>query len=302
MEHATIHKRLALTFAITLGILGVEVVGGLISNSIALLSDAGHVFTDSLALGLSLAASWASRRPQDIHATYGYHRVGVLAAAINGLALLAVAGAIFAESFQRLASPPAVDLGVMMPVAVFGLIANLAMIRVLGHGHEDLNLRSAWLHVLGDTLSSAGVIVSGVVVWLTGWRYADPVAGILIGAVIVTGGLRVIAESLGVFLDLVPRGFQIDRIAEDLAGIPGVRGLHHVHLRAHAYKRLAFSAHVWVDDRMLSEVEAIGRAIEERLHTMGIGHVTLQYETEVCGEPDDLYCARCAVHKHGHDH
>jgi cobalt-zinc-cadmium efflux system protein len=289
--------RLGLTFSITLLILVAELAGGIISNSLALLSDAGHVFTDAFALGLSLLAARISTWPADPRATYGYHRVGLLAAIINGLSLLFIAVFIFYESYKRFVSPPEIDLSVMLPVAAAGFAANLFMVMILGHEHEDLNIKSAWLHVLGDTLASAGVIISGIVIYFTGWVYADPLAGLLIGIIIIIGGVRVVRDALGVFLDLVPKGFNIESIAEDIAGISGVRGIHGIHLRSLSHKNVSFSAHIWVHDQKLSEVESIKNIIEASLRELGIGHIVLQFESGEC-EGDGIYCRVCRDARH----
>lgn len=294
-SHSHTHKspesRLAKALAITLVVFVVEAAGGILSNSLALLSDAGHVITDALALTLSLVAARMSRLPQSNRATYGYHRVGILAAALNGLALIAIAGLIFRESYHRLISPPPVDLSVMMPIAVLGFAANLIMAGILSHGHNDLNVKSAWLHVLGDTLSSAGVIVSGVVLWLTGWRYADPIAGFVIGCVIIIGGGRVAWEAVVIFLDLAPPGYDIGRIAGEIASVSGVKGVHDIHIRQLVHGNVHFTAHVRLDDCPLSEADTIRRAIEEKLCSQGIRHITIQMETEPHG---GLYCEACA--------
>jgi cobalt-zinc-cadmium efflux system protein len=284
--------RLGLTFSITLLILVAELAGGIISNSLALLSDAGHVFTDAFALGLSLLAARISGWPADPKATYGYHRVGLLAAIINGLSLLFIAVFIFYESYRRFVSPPEIDLSVMLPVAAAGLAANLLMVMILGHDHEDLNIKSAWLHVLGDTLASFGVIISGVVIYFTGWIYADPLAGLLIGVIIIIGGVRVVRDALCVFLDLVPKGFSIEAIAEDIAHIKGVRGIHGIHLWSLSHKNVAFSAHIWVDDQKLSEVETIKNKTEAILKELGVGHIVLQFESGEC-EGEGIYCRVC---------
>jgi cobalt-zinc-cadmium efflux system protein len=302
-------RRLAITFSITVFILVAEVAGGIISNSLALLSDAGHVLTDAFALGLSLLAARISRRPLDRKATYGYYRVGLLAAVVNGLSLLGIAAFIFYESYGRFVSPPEIDLAVMLPVAVGGFLANLGMAAILGHGHQDLNIKSAWLHVLGDTLSSLGVIVAGIVIHFTGWRYADPVAGLLIGAIIITGGVRVIKEAVHIFLDLVPKGYDVKEIVDELSKTEGVMSVHDVHLRSLSHGRVSFAAHVWVRDRLLSEVEGIRLTMEDRLAEMGISHVLLQFECVECSN-DGLYCRTCSIrpsemraHGHeGHDH
>lgn len=176
-------KRLAVTFLVTVLILAGEVVGGFISNSLALLSDAGHMVTDALAIALGLVAARISKKPSDRNATFGYQRVGLLAALINGLSLLVIAVLIFYESYERLSSPPRIDIPVMLGIAALGLVGNLVMVFILGYSHEDLNLKSVWLHILGDTLSSVGVIISGIIIYFTGWTYADPIASVLIGGI-----------------------------------------------------------------------------------------------------------------------
>lgn len=302
--------RLKITFFIVLGILAAEVAAGLISNSLALLSDAGHVFTDAFAIGLSMVAARISMRPLDPKATYGYYRVGLLAAVVNGLSLVGIAIFIFHESYRRFLSPPDIDLAIMLPVAALGLGANLVMAGILGHGHEDLNIRSAWLHVLGDTLSSLGVVVSGCIIYFTGWRYADPVASLFIGAIIVTGGARVLKEAVHIFLDLVPSGYDVRKVAGEVQKVQGVKGVHDVHMRALTHRRVSFSAHVWVENQLLSEVEMIRLKVEDLLRGMGITHVMLQFECVECNS-DGLYCRTCSIrpaelhaggHEHGHEH
>ena len=216
----TAEKRLRLSLAVTILILIAEVAGGLYSNSLALLSDAGHVLTDVFALGLSLIAAHISRKPSDYRATYGYQRVGLLAAVINGLSLLAIAGFIFFEAYKRFSSPPHIDVRLMLIVAVFGLVGNIVMALIIGREHEDLNIRSAWLHVLGDTLSSVGVIVSGVIIYFTKWVYADPIASLIIGAIIISGGIRVVKEATSIFLEMTPEGFHAEDIAKRICDMP----------------------------------------------------------------------------------
>jgi len=282
-------KRLIITFSITLLILFAEVLGGVLSNSLALLSDAGHVLTDAFALGLSMIAARISKRPSDYKATYGYQRVGLLAAVINGLSLLVISVFIFFESYHRFVSPPSINTSVMLPIAVAGLLGNILMAWVLGSGHHDLNVKSAWLHVLGDTLSSVGVIISGVVVYLTGWTYADPIAGALIGIIIISGGIRVVKEATHIFLDLVPKGFDVEEIAKRIAELPEVMGIHDVHLWSLAHRRVSFSGHIWVHDQKLSELEPLRNKIEHLLGELKISHILLQFECAEC-ESNGLYC------------
>jgi len=282
-------KRLVLTLSITLFILLAEVLGGLLSNSLALLSDAGHVLTDAFALVLSIIAARISKRPSDYRATYGYQRVGLLAAIINGFSLFGISFFIFIESYHRFMSPPAINTSVMLPVAIGGLIGNIIMVFILGSGHHDLNIKSAWLHVLGDTLSSIGVIISGIIVYLTGWTYADPIAGILIGSIIISGGLRVVKEATSIFLDLVPKGFDVEDIARRISELPEVMGIHDIHIRSLTHKRVSFSAHIWVHDQKLSEIEPLRKKIQDILQDLEIRHILLQFE---CGECENggLYC------------
>jgi cobalt-zinc-cadmium efflux system protein len=289
----TSSRRLTVTFSITIGIFIAEVAGGIISNSLALLSDAGHVFTDAFALGLSMIAARISVRPLDRRATFGYHRVGLLAAVINGMSLFAIAGYIFYESYARFMAPPEIDLAVMMPIAAGGFVANVIMISILGHGHEDLNVRSAWLHVLGDTLASVGVLISGAVLYFTGWRFADPLAGAFIGLIILVGGARVVKEALYIFLDLVPRGYHVEEIARQVLEIPEVQGIHDIHIRSLTHKKVSFSAHVWVDDMMLSQVEEIRNTIDAMLRGMGVSHIMLQFEASEC-KTEGLFCRTCS--------
>jgi cobalt-zinc-cadmium efflux system protein len=286
---AEIQRRLALSFVITLLILLVEVAGGLLSNSLALLSDAGHVLTDAFALGLSLIAARISRRPSDLRATYGYQRVGLLAAVINGVSLVGIALFIFIESYERFLSPPGINTPLMLVVAAGGLLANVAMAFILGRGHKDLNIKSAWLHVLGDTLSSLGVVASGIVIYYTGWLYADPIAGVVIGVIIISGGVRVIKESMAIFLDLAPKGYNVETIASKLSEMSGVLGIHDVHIRSVAHGRIHFSAHIWVHDQRLSELAGVREEIEGKLREMGISHIMLQFECAEC-ETRGLYC------------
>jgi cobalt-zinc-cadmium efflux system protein len=297
-------KRLAVTFLVTVLILAAEVVGGCLSNSLALLSDAGHMVTDALAIALGLAAARISKKPSDKHATFGYQRVGLLAALINGLSLLAVAVLIFYESYQRLISPPEIKIPFMLAIASLGLTGNLVMAFILGHNHEDLNLKSVWLHVLGDTLSSVGVIISGVITYFTGWTYADPIASILIGGVIIWGGVRLVRDTTSVFLNLTPRGFNVEMLAKKIIDMPEVIDIHDVHLWPISHNHVAFSAHILVNDQTLSEVETTKKNIEEMLKENGVNHSTLQIECRCLAcDNGSLYCPVEGIKAdNGHDH
>lgn len=284
-----ISRRLRKTFFISASIFIAECTGGLISNSIALLSDAGHVLTDTFAIGLSLIAAEITKRPSDFRATYGYHRFGLIAALLNGISLVGISIYIFFESYRRFKNPVDIDINLMLGIAFLGLIGNLSMTLILGKGHEDLNIKSAWLHIVGDTLSSIAVIISGIVIKLSGWRIIDPVTGIIIGLIIILGGIRVIKEALHIFLELTPPGFEPEEIVTELKGIHGILGIHDVHLWAITKGQIAFSCHVYVKDQRLSELECIKKEIEKRLKDKGINHIMIQFECQECEEAH-LYC------------
>ncbi len=276
-------------------------MGGLISNSLALLSDAGHVLTDVFALGLSLIAAFIGKRPSDYRATYGYQRIGILAALINGTSLVIISLLIFYETYRRFFSPPEINSDMMLLVAAGGLVGNFAMMKILGGGHTDLNIRSAWLHVLGDMVTSAGVIVAGLVIKLTGWHFVDPIASAMVGVIIIYGGARVIKDALWIFLELSPLGFHAEEISKMICGIENVLGVHDVHVWSIGHGVPAFSAHVLCSDRKISETDVIRREIEEKLEHLGIRHTVLQMECAEC-QTKDLYCHVPGADDVGHHH
>ncbi len=288
-HHHDTEKRLALSLVLTLVVMLAEGAGGYFANSLALLSDAGHMFTDSFALGLSLIAARISRWSPDRRATFGYQRVGLLAALINGGSLFVISFVIFGEAVKRFSAAPAIDTRLMAGMATVGFAANMAMVLILRHGHRDLNIKSAWLHVVGDALSSFGVIVAAVVIIFTGWRYADPLASVLIGAIILVGGLRVVSEAAHVFLELAPKGFNVEAVAKEICDFPGVMGVHDVHLWAITSGQVMFTAHVWVSDEKLSHVQGLSARLKQRLAEMGIDHATLEFQCSEC-EDKGIYC------------
>lgn len=285
----TLEKRLALSFMLTLLILFAEVIGGIISKSLALLSDAGHMLTDVFALGLSMIAMRISRKPSDRKATFGYQRIGLLAAVVNAVSLIVIALFIFYESYHRFLLPPQISTSTMIVIAGIGLTGNVLIALILGHSHKDLNIKSAWLHVLGDTLSSIGVIISGLIIFFTGWVYADPIASILIGFIILFGGIRVVREAISIFLEMVPAGFDVEDIVSKISKIPGVISIHNVHLWSPSHRNVAFSAHILVQDQKLSELTGLRQTIEEALMAMDIRHIMIQFECAMC-KTNGLYC------------
>lgn len=284
-----LEKRLLMAITVTFFILAGEVVGGLLSNSLALLSDAGHNLTDILALSLSLIASIITHQPAGKTATYGYHRMGVLAAIINGGILVAVALYIFIEAYHRIISPPEIRTGLMLAIAVIGLIGNLLAAWFVKDGHRDLNMKSAWLHLVYDTISSAGVIIAGIIIYYTGWRLADPIASVFVGIFVIVGGVSVLGEALRIFLELTPHGFDIEQISKEIAELPDILGIHDVHIWTIAPGTTALTAHLWVHEQGLGSAGKIRERIEHKLAHIGISHTVLQMECAECNN-EGLYC------------
>ncbi len=295
-------KRLGWSLLVTLVIFIAEVFGGILSHSLSLLSDAGHVLTDAFTLGLSLIAVLIMRRPSDHKATYGYQRIGLLAALINGISLVVIALFIFIEAYRRLQAPPEIDSSVMLSIAAAGLAGNLVMAWIIGHRHHDLNMKSAWFHVLGDAISSAGVIIAGLLIKFTGWVLADTIASAIVGCMIIIGGTRVIKEALWILLDLSPMGFHPGDLAKVIAGIPEVRSVHDVHVWSIGHGIPAFSGHVQVHDQKISEADTIRKKIEHLLANQGIKHAVIQMECADCCS-NEMYCSVNTDTSHpGHHH
>ena len=279
-------RRLLIALAITGLMTMVELVGGLLSNSLALLGDAGHMFTDTLALGLSVVALSLAKRPASQTRTYGFHRAEVLAALANGTILVLICGFIFYEAYQRFVEPPEVRGTLMLAVAAIGLLANLVGILILRSASRDnLNVKGAFLHMWGDTISSVGVIVGGVIIWATDWTMVDPIISIFIGLLILRGAVKLVLESSDILLEAVPKHLDVTRIISALKEIEGVKDVHDVHLWTITSGIYALSCHLQIEDRMVSGsshiVEAVNQVLSEKF---GIGHSTLQLE---CGECDN---------------
>ena len=287
-----IEGRFVVALALTALILIAEVVGGLLTHSLALLSDAAHVLLDMLALGMSYAALRLAARPADDRHTYGYHRFEVLAALANGSLLLLMAFGIFREALRRFGAPEPVLAGPMLVVAVIGLAVNLIVMRVLGeHDHDDLNVHSAWLHVLGDMLSSVGVIAAGLVILLTGWMLADPLVSMLIGLVILVGAGRVLRQALHILLEGTPEGLSPSQVTSTMREAPGVSEVHDLHIWTVSPGYVALSAHVVLDERSFPEALAVQTGLRQMLAgRFSIHHTTIQVECADCGQ-GALTCA-----------
>ena len=275
--HAPLGK-MRTAFFLTLLILVVEVVGGVLSNSLALLSDAGHVLTDIAAIGLSWYALKQSERPPNERMTFGYHRTGILAALVNAVSLIVIALVILGEAYRRFAHPQPVDSLPMFISAGVGFAVNLYM--GLGmRGSEDINVRSAVLHMLGDAAASAGVIVGGIVILFTHGYVVDPILSVLIALLIGFGAWRVLQQTVSILLESTPEGMELPRIAKLITETPGVVGVHDLHIWSLTAGRHALSCHIVLDGNpTLNETQTIIQDIEHRLLHERIGHATLQPE------------------------
>lgn len=289
-NHRQLGRRLRLAVLLTATILIAEVVGGYLANSLALLSDAGHVFTDLLALSLSWFGVRQAGRPPSHGMTFGYHRIGLLVVLVNAATLILIALVIFYEAYQRFASPPEVDSRLMLAVALVGLGVNLFVVLYLRSDSEhNLNVRSAFLHASGDALASVGVIGAAVVIGLTGWMWFDPAISVAIGLIIAISPLSIAREALRVFLEATPGHLSVEEVAAAITGIPGVRAVHDLHLWSIAPAMHALSCHVMVDEAAPGRPLVIANINQVLAERFDIGHTTLQTECLEC-EPGHLYC------------
>ncbi|MCS7216625.1 MAG: cation diffusion facilitator family transporter [Candidatus Bipolaricaulota bacterium] len=264
-----------------------ELLAGVVWGSLALLADSAHVFLDVVALGLAYLGARLARRPPTARYTYGFRRVEVLTAAVNGLTLLLLLGLVAKEAFARLRQPLPVPAGPMLGVALAGLLANLLMAGLLrAHEEADLNLRAAFLHVLGDALGSLAALAAGLVILLTGWTAADTVASLGIAALVAVGAVRVLRRAFRILAEGVPEGLDPERIAQRLLAVPGVRDVHDLHLWSIGPGFPALSAHVQVESQTLAEADALAAQLRRLLREeFGLAHVTLQLEGSSCGAP-----------------
>ena len=285
-------RRLLFSLWITAAFIVIELVAGIRAHSLALLSDAGHNFTDTLALGLAWAAFRWQQMPPDESRTYGYHRAGVLAAFVNALTLVALSVWIFVESYHRFLEPREVEETIMIVVAGAGLIVNLAVMKALHSASaRDINVRSAFMHMLGDALSSVGIIVGGFAIRWSGAAWIDPLLSVLIGALILWTAFDVVRESLNILLEGLPRGIRLEDVCGALKGIDGVADVHDVHIWSLSSNAHALSCHAVIEDLPPSESGVILGRINHLLgERFGIRHTTIQFEHLVCPEATEICC------------
>jgi cobalt-zinc-cadmium efflux system protein len=286
VEHVGSSGRLRLALGLTLAILVIELAGGLVSHSLALLSVAGHVLTDVFALGLAWFAVAQARRPADRRRSYGYHRVSVLAAFVNAITLIVIVLAIAVEAVRRLMAPAPVEGGIVIATALVAIAINTFVLLTLRSESHNLNLRAALLHVTGDLAAAAGVVVAGAVILLTGWTYIDPLLSLAIAALIAYGAFGIVRETSNLLMEGTPRGVDLASVTREITGTSFVTGVHDLHVWALSSDEVALSCHIVIDDTSLGNAEHVVRDIESRLcDRFDIGHTTIQVEScHPCGE------------------
>jgi cobalt-zinc-cadmium efflux system protein len=279
-------KRIFLSIALTGLIFLAEFIGGLWTGSLALLSDSAHVFMDVFALVLSYLAIRIATRPANDRHTYGYHRMQVLAALANGATLLLISFEILKEAISRFQNPTTITAGPMLIIAVIGLVINVIVALVLReHDHEDLNTRSAFLHVLGDALASVGVIGAGIAIYFTGLTWIDPLVSILISILILFSSGRLLKETIHILAEGIPEGMTASGVAKTIQAVNGVAGIHDLHIWTVTPDYVALSAHVILEDQKLSDSENIMLELKKRLdNEYEIEHTTIQFECNSCGQ------------------
>lgn len=273
-------KTLWITLSLTLFFTIVEVIGGIISRSLALLADSAHMVSDVLALGLSMFAIYLARRPSNSKFTFGYLRFEIIASFINGLTLIVISGWIFFEGIRRIIQPETVDFELMLLIASIGLVVNIVLTYVLSRSMKDeknLNVQSALWHFIGDLLSSIGVIVSAILIYFTGILLFDPLISMVIGAIIFGGGWRIVREAYFILMESVPESFDLEQIRTDIGAIEGVKDVHELHLWSISTEHYSLTAHVFVDEHIQPACIILG--INEMLtEKYGISHSTIQME------------------------
>jgi cobalt-zinc-cadmium efflux system protein len=272
-------RSLRIALGLTAALLVVEVIGGFLSNSIALLADAGHMLTDVAALALALFVAWFSKQPETPRKTYGYLRWEILAAFLNGATLLLISAWILWEAVSRLRAPEPIEGGLMLAVATGGLIVNLVAARVLAKSSShNMNARGAYLHVLGDLLASVGTLGAAILIRYTGWLMADPIASVLTTVLIMSGAWRLVRESVDILLESTPAHIPLPAVRGQLEAIPGIESVHDLHVWAVTPAIVAMSAHCIV--REPGQHQHVLEHIHDAMRLFGIDHVTIQLERD----------------------
>lgn len=283
--------RLGLALSLTFAFVFVEIFAGLWGNSLALLTDAAHNFTDVIALGLSWYAIRIATRPAHARKTFGYHRSGILVALFNAASLGLISFGIFSEAWQRFQAPPEVDSGILIWVGSAAFIVNLATAWMIKEGSEnDLNLRSAFLHLMGDVLSTLGAVAAGVVILFTGWNWLDPLVSVLIGGLILWNAWGILRQAVNILLESTPSDIDMEKMLDEIRAVPGVESVHDLHVWSITENMRMLSAHIVAADQPISAGAGIQAAIRQLLaEHYQIEHATLQLECACC-TPGGPFC------------
>jgi len=304
-DHRSASRRsLSIALALIMVYMVVEVVGGLVSGSLALLADAGHMLTDGAAIGLALLAIWVSGRPASIEQTFGFHRTEILAAMLNALSLWLISALIFFEASRRLNDDLQVDGGLMLGVGAVGLLVNLAAAWALHRSSgESLNVEGAFLHVVADLLGSVAVVAGGILVLAFEWNIADPIFGIVIGVLILASSLRLLWKVVHVLMEGTPSHLDLHHLCQRLEELEGVTGVHDIHAWTITTGYDALSAHVTADPTVMQDPNPVLQALRDIASSeFGIGHVTIQLEDSKDGCVEDHHIEHPAVHGSSHRH
>lgn len=271
----------------------VEVAGGVLTNSLALLSDAGHMLSDAISLAVALAAFKMGEKAADTARTFGYRRFEILAAVFNGVTLIVIAVFIVIEAAGRFINPPEVATTGMLVIAVLGLLVNLAVAKILmsGDTHDNLNMKGALMHVLGDLLGSIAAIIAALSIMFFGWGIMDPLASVIVAVLISISGYRILKQSLNVLMEGVPENVDFDGIIDKINSVEGVEDAHHIHIWSITSGVNAMSAHIVVNGMLnVHETQKIIQRLEERMKHESIDHVTVQVECKHHDHDDEILC------------
>lgn len=306
-SHSRNKKTLLIAFLIITSYMVVEAVGGYLTNSLALLADAGHMLSDSISLGVGYLAFSIGEKAADQMKTYGYKRFEILAAVFNGVTLVLISLYIFYEAYHRFSDPPEIATSGMLAIAVIGLLVNILVAWILMRGgdtKENLNLRAAFLHVLSDLLGSVGAITAALLIIFFGWAWADPLASVVVAILVLISGWRVTKEAVHVLMEGTPKNVDLEQVAQTIEALPAVKSIHDLHVWSITSGKNAMSGHVVVKEHIsFKDSQQVLRDIEHALFELKIGHVTVQLETEDHPHDDSIRCqgqeeAEAAGHHH----
>lgn len=282
--HGANKKTLTIAFFIIATYMVVELIGGLLTNSLALLSDAGHMLSDAVSLGVAVLAFQLGERAANYEKTFGYKRFEILAAAFNGITLLIIAIFIIIEAVKRFAAPPEIATTGMLTISTIGLLVNILVAWIMfrsGDTEDNLNMRGAFLHVIGDMLGSVGAIIAALLIMFFGWSWADPAASIIVALIIMRSGFYVTKDSIQVLMEGTPKNIKVEDIIKTIENVPGIKSIHDLHVWSITSGHNALSCHAVVDTHItIEEGQRILDEVEHQLIHKGINHITIQMESE----------------------